>query len=220
MKCISEWHIQQRRKDVASYMIDGKLSADDKRLLAARYEISVGSIHNDIVEIIRPLTRPRYVQAAMRRKIYARDGYVCRYCGREKPRRNLCIEHVVPRALGGPATEDNLVVACNSCNSRKGRSIWKPLNNDQTLPTTPNQIEPLSIRKTEMNNFLQCEASYLAAPEDIEPEIEDVKGKGYLCEADGCNEQAVAELSWPLEDHDWPSGCFCQLHLDKALASN
>lgn len=77
-----------------------------------------------------------------------------------------------------------------------------------------------------MNSFLQAEASYLAAPEGIEPIIEDLPGNDvdpspYICEhgddETGCRDRAVAELSWPMEDHDLPSGFFCQKHLDEVL---
>src|SRR5688500_15528955 len=30
-----------------------------------------------------------------------------------------CVDHVVPRTLGGPTELDNLVLSCRSCNSRK-----------------------------------------------------------------------------------------------------
>lgn len=39
------------------------------------------------------------------------------YCGSKE---NLTLDHVVSIARGGPHTEDNLVVACASCNSSKG----------------------------------------------------------------------------------------------------
>lgn len=49
--------------------------------------------------------------------VHERDGAACRYCGSE---RNLSIDHVVPRIQGGSNELENLVVACRSCNSRKG----------------------------------------------------------------------------------------------------
>ena len=50
--------------------------------------------------------------------VYQRDGYACRYC---RSTVDLTIDHVVPRALLGGDTEDNLVVACRACNARKGK---------------------------------------------------------------------------------------------------
>lgn len=50
--------------------------------------------------------------------VMERDGRTCRYCGaRSSP---LSIDHVIPRSRGGPDCASNLVVACRSCNSRKG----------------------------------------------------------------------------------------------------
>jgi 5-methylcytosine-specific restriction endonuclease McrA len=39
------------------------------------------------------------------------------YCGSKK---NLTIDHVIPRSKGGMNTWDNLVTCCSSCNLRKG----------------------------------------------------------------------------------------------------
>jgi len=53
--------------------------------------------------------------ALTRRAVFARDGWVCQYCGR--PAEN--VDHVVPRSRGGTHTWDNVVAACRRCNSRK-----------------------------------------------------------------------------------------------------
>lgn len=58
----------------------------------------------------------RYIPTAIRDRIYDRDGYVCRYCGRYGD----TIDHVYPRVLKGTNHETNLVVACQSCNSIAG----------------------------------------------------------------------------------------------------
>jgi 5-methylcytosine-specific restriction endonuclease McrA len=52
-----------------------------------------------------------------RSAIYARDGHKCQYCGAT---RKLTIDHVIPRSKGGSDDWDNLVVACSSCNIKKG----------------------------------------------------------------------------------------------------
>lgn len=59
---------------------------------------------------------PYRARAALtRRAVFARDGWVCQYCGR--PAEN--VDHVVPKSQGGPHTWENVVAACRRCNSRK-----------------------------------------------------------------------------------------------------
>ena len=55
-----------------------------------------------------------------RRNIYARDRATCQYCGKRFSVRELTIDHVVPRSLGGGDSWENLVAACVPCNARKG----------------------------------------------------------------------------------------------------
>ncbi len=50
-----------------------------------------------------------------RRAVFARDAWVCQYCG--GPAENL--DHVVPKSKGGLHTWENVVAACRRCNSRK-----------------------------------------------------------------------------------------------------
>ena len=52
-----------------------------------------------------------------RREVLRRDRHQCQYCGSHK---NLTLDRVIPRSKGGSHTWDNVVIACNSCNSRKG----------------------------------------------------------------------------------------------------
>ncbi|MCV6639494.1 HNH endonuclease [Candidatus Albibeggiatoa sp. nov. NOAA] len=57
------------------------------------------------------------VPAVSRREILRRDKHACQYCGSTK---KLTIDHVMPRSRGGTHTWDNVVTACERCNSRKG----------------------------------------------------------------------------------------------------
>ena len=52
--------------------------------------------------------------------IYKRDNNKCQYCGATK---NLTLDHVIPKSKGGTDTWDNLVVACSSCNTKKGDKL-------------------------------------------------------------------------------------------------
>lgn len=55
-----------------------------------------------------------------RKNIYIRDEYTCQYCGAKPAREDLTIDHVIPRSRGGRSTWENVVLACQECNSRKG----------------------------------------------------------------------------------------------------
>ena len=55
-----------------------------------------------------------------RAMIYKRDNNTCQYCGATT---RLTIDHVIPRCRGGQDTWENLVVACSSCNTKKGNTL-------------------------------------------------------------------------------------------------
>jgi HNH endonuclease len=71
------------------------------------------------------------------RALYIRDGRLCVYCGREmmtlpgveawehEPGIRLpgdfpTLDHIVPKSQGGRTVLDNLVIACATCNGKKG----------------------------------------------------------------------------------------------------
>lgn len=63
---------------------------------------------------------PRRSVRYSRVNVLARDKFTCQYCG-ERPHRSLLnLDHVVPRALGGKTTWENVVCSCVDCNRRKG----------------------------------------------------------------------------------------------------
>lgn len=66
---------------------------------------------------------------AQKRFIARRDGgYRCAYCGDESTRRQLTVDHVVPRVAGGSGMRANLVLACKPCNETKGAARdWVPV---------------------------------------------------------------------------------------------
>jgi 5-methylcytosine-specific restriction endonuclease McrA len=55
-----------------------------------------------------------------RQNIFERDSYTCQYCGEVKDRRDLNLDHVIPRDHGGTTTWENVVCSCIPCNTRKG----------------------------------------------------------------------------------------------------
>ena len=80
-------------------------------------------IHIAVPKIIRLFgydRLPRQEVKLNRRNLYARDGSRCQYCGGQFPTRELTIDHVTPRVLGGQHSWTNLVCACVTCNAKKG----------------------------------------------------------------------------------------------------
>jgi 5-methylcytosine-specific restriction endonuclease McrA len=61
----------------------------------------------------------RYVRFS-RFNIYSRDQNRCQYCGRQFPRAELNLDHVVPRSKGGTSIWENVVCSCHRCNRLKG----------------------------------------------------------------------------------------------------
>lgn len=55
-----------------------------------------------------------------RSNIYSRDGYSCQYCNHKLPASQLTYDHVVPVALGGNKSWENIVTSCVKCNRKKG----------------------------------------------------------------------------------------------------
>ncbi len=51
-------------------------------------------------------------------KIKLRTGQACNYCGSTG---NLALDHIFPRKLGGNDDAENLIFACKTCNSSKGK---------------------------------------------------------------------------------------------------
>jgi len=60
------------------------------------------------------------VPPKVRQNVYKRDGYTCHYCEQEMDEDDRTLDHIIPVSRGGQHTEDNLVVSCRSCNSKKG----------------------------------------------------------------------------------------------------
>ena len=65
-----------------------------------------------------------YGWARRRFTVLERDGFKCRYCGKgAKQDVVLNVDHINPKSLGGSDEIDNLITACNECNSGKGAKL-------------------------------------------------------------------------------------------------
>lgn len=70
-----------------------------------------------IIRLFRYIKLPYKRVNLSRHNIFKRDGNRCVYCNSKE---NLTIDHVIPRSQGGRDSWDNLVTACQKCNSKKG----------------------------------------------------------------------------------------------------
>jgi hypothetical protein len=62
-----------------------------------------------------------YIPVELRRRVAAQARYRCGYCLTQETviGRPMEFDHLLPRSLGGPTTEDNLWLACSLCNDHK-----------------------------------------------------------------------------------------------------
>lgn len=77
---------------------------------------------------------PRKDVKFTRHNIFERDKNTCQYCGQVFERKDLNLDHVVPRHQGGPTSWENIVCSCIPCNTRKAN-------------LTPEQAQMRLIRK-------------------------------------------------------------------------
>lgn len=90
------------------------ITADGLKVHSVNQSYPVPSILrlNKLVRFRRrevPLTKPNVMR---------RDNFTCQYCGQRNVK--MTLDHVVPRMIGGNDSWENLVCACEACNSKKG----------------------------------------------------------------------------------------------------
>lgn len=85
-------------------------------------------------------TKPRFSKG----NVYLRDMYTCQYCEEKFGKRELTLDHVLPISRGGRTEWENIVAACNPCNSTKGNKLGiKP----KRMPWAPSYWELVNNRK-------------------------------------------------------------------------
>lgn len=98
----------------------------DWRQLRPRDAGDAVGIVNGVIRIPRVILLVGYDRIPRRHvrfsrfNIFLRDRNTCQYCGRTLPRRELNIDHVIPRSRGGTSVWENVVCSCLECNRRKG----------------------------------------------------------------------------------------------------
>ncbi len=102
---------------------DDELSPDDVLALVRQRERrlrrNLDRAHAALAgEAAEPRRRP--IARAVRRAVFERDGGRCVECGSGF---EVQYDHVIPLALGGAGTVENLQILCAPCNQSKGASL-------------------------------------------------------------------------------------------------
>lgn len=92
-------------------------------------------------QFVRPVTRVSFSVE----NLILRDRHRCQYCG--EATRKLTKDHVHPRSRGGPDTWENVVMACDPCNSRKGDSV--DVMHPMKVPREPTPTELMALQRAQ-----------------------------------------------------------------------
>ena len=107
---------------------------------------------------LRTYVAPARRAAFTRFNVFLRDRFRCQYCGERHAPSELTFDHVVPRSRGGRTTWDNVVAACEPCNTAKDNKLTRPL----TLPREPAVGELMAAQRAFPPNYLhESWADYL-----------------------------------------------------------
>jgi len=79
-----------------------------------------------------------------RHNIFTRDKFTCQYCGQHLTKKNISIDHIIPKSRGGTNTWNNIVACCRKCNVTKKDKLLEEINWKLiTIPVNPNKINAI-----------------------------------------------------------------------------
>lgn len=105
------------------YMVLGKVHVlewyDDWLVSSPSWETKVPAVIM-VKKYIKKNTHVRFSKY----NVFLRDSFMCQYCNIPLSRSVATIDHVIPVSKGGKTTFDNVVTACQPCNSLKGDKLF------------------------------------------------------------------------------------------------
>ena len=99
-------------------------------------------------------------------KIKLVSGQKCSYCGSKN---NLALDHIFPQKFGGEDVGDNLIYACRSCNSSKGKKDLMEWMDSKNL------FPPLMI----LRRYLKLIVEFCIKENLMNSPIENLRNKHY-----------------------------------------
>lgn len=137
-------------KRAVALLFDGKVEVieeyEDRFVRSITLEIKMPSV----IRFLRAVRARKQTPKFSRENVYARDNGRCQYCAKKVMRHEATYDHVVPRALGGKTTWQNVVICCVPCNQRKGARLAAEVGTRLTsVPRRPKKL-PDALRMTFM----------------------------------------------------------------------
>lgn len=125
-----------------------------KRAVILLFKEKAKVISSRVIRLVQFVKRPFVRFSEMypsRSMIYKRDKNTCQYCGAQS---KLTIDHVIPRCRGGGNTWDNMVVACSSCNTKKGDKLLEQTNMKlRKKPRAPISKVMMDLEETKVSQW-------------------------------------------------------------------
>lgn len=104
---------------------------------SARQAFKVPSIIRFVKNTFKKIRRIKF----SRENVFARDKGKCQYCGTNCTREDFTLDHVVPRAMNGKTSWENVVVCCIDCNrTKKDKPLHKSGMKLLTEPVKPKNL--------------------------------------------------------------------------------
>lgn len=88
-------------------------------------EVHSPSFHMKLPSVValKEYVQPRRTPAFTRFNLFLRDRFTCQYCGERFHAHELTFDHLIPRSRGGHTHWENIVTACQPCNTAKGHHL-------------------------------------------------------------------------------------------------
>lgn len=141
---LSLWDWQHAIKGVVEKTVD----------VVAEYDVEARSPSTTMklpsVIALKTYVPPSKHVAFTRFNVFLRDRFRCQYCGGRYKAPELTFDHVTARAKGGTTTWDNIVAACEPCNSIKDDKHLKPLR----MPYKPTPAQLMAAQRMFPPNHL------------------------------------------------------------------
>jgi 5-methylcytosine-specific restriction endonuclease McrA len=152
-----------RRAIVLIYLGKAEVLHATHQLVAS----TLGPMHSpSVVKLRHQVRRPVPQLRLSRRGIFARDDYSCQYCGQTA--KELTIDHIIPKRLGGPTTWENLVCCCRRCNTKKGdKSLSQTGMRLLRTPRRPRYVPYISLTKYVAGTKNEIWRNYLPVVPDL-----------------------------------------------------